>query len=67
VISGSTTRRCRTGSTGLRIDAAEGSPEGLTTSEREELVKLRRENTRLKLEREILNKAAAFFARESTR
>lgn len=38
---------------------------GLTTSEREELVRLRRENRQLKLEREILSKAAAWFAQET--
>lgn len=38
---------------------------GLTTAEREELVKLRRENRQLKLEREILSKAAAWFAQET--
>ena len=37
---------------------------GLTTSEREELRQLRRDNKRLKLEREILAKAAAWFASE---
>jgi len=37
----------------------------LTTAEREELVRLRRENKRLSVERDILKKAAAFFARES--
>jgi transposase len=35
---------------------------GLTTAEREELNRLRRENRQLKLEREILSKAAAWFA-----
>jgi transposase len=50
-----------------RIDAGEGRPEELSTSEREELVRLRRENARLKMEREILKKAAAFFVQESTR
>ena len=41
-------------------------PEGaLKRSEREELVELRRENRRLRLEREILKKATAFFAKES--
>jgi transposase len=39
--------------------------DGLTTEEREELQRLRRENKQLKLEREILKKAAAWFARES--
>lgn len=36
----------------------------LTLSEHEELLRLRKENTKLKMEREILKKAAAFFAQE---
>src|SRR6187399_2072754 len=39
--------------------------DGLTTTEREELQRLRRENERLREEREILKKAAAWFAQES--
>ena len=38
---------------------------GLTTAEREELSRLRRENRQLRLEREHLSKAAAWFARET--
>ena len=37
----------------------------LSSAEREELVKLRRENKQLKTEREILSKATAWFAREA--
>ncbi len=42
----------------------EGNREGLTTDEREELRRLRRENKLLRQERDFLKKAAAFFARE---
>ena len=48
------------------VDAGQGPPSALTTAEREELTQLRRENKRLQMEREILKKAAAFFAKEST-
>jgi transposase len=48
------------------VDAGQGPPGALTTAEREELMRLRRENKRLQMEREILKKAAAFFAKETT-
>lgn len=42
-----------------------GELEGLTSEQLEELRRLRRENRTLQMEREVLKKAAAFFARES--
>ena len=48
------------------VDAGQGPAGSLTTSEREELTRLRRENKVLQQEREILKKAAAFFAKENT-
>ena len=47
------------------IDAGKGGTWALTTAERAELVALRRESRQLRMEREILKKAAAFFATES--
>jgi transposase len=46
-----------------RTERAQGRT-GLTRAEREELVQLRKENRQLRLEREILKNAAAFFAKE---
>ena len=47
-------------------DAEEPFPgKGHMTSEKEELYRLRQENKRLRMEREILKKATAFFAKES--
>jgi transposase len=47
-----------------RADRSHGKT-GLTTEERAELAQLRRENRTLRMERDILKKAAAFFAKES--
>jgi transposase len=48
-----------------QVDVDAGDAEGLTTDEREELRRLRRENLILAEERDILKKAAAFFAKDS--
>ena len=43
----------------------EAAAPGLSAAERDELTRLRRENKQLRLERDILSKAAAWFARET--
>ena len=48
-----------------RAERDQGLRAGLTTDERTELQRLRRENATLREEREILKKAAAWFARET--
>ena len=47
------------------IDAGAGPAGALTTEERQELADLRRRVKTLEMEREILKKATAFFAKES--
>lgn len=47
-----------------QLDIDEGKAPGLTSDERDELRRLRRENQTLREEREILKKAAAFFAND---
>jgi transposase len=49
-----------------RADRGRGKPGVLTTAERQELSQLRKEVRELKQERDILKKAAAFFAKESS-
>ena len=69
--------RHRPGGQGLRSDRDQratwvkqaeidqGERPGLTTEEREELTRLRRENRRLEIDNETLKRATAFFARET--
>jgi transposase len=47
-------------------DRTKGTSGGLTTAECEELARLRKENRELKVERDTLRKAMAFFAKESS-
>ena len=47
------------------VDGGQGPAGALTSAEREEFSKLRREVRTLRMEREILKKATAFFAKEN--
>ena len=49
------------------MPANAGDPEALSESERAELARLRRENAELRMDREILREAAAYFAKETMR
>lgn len=48
-----------------RADRTRGKSGALTTVEREELIRLRKENRELRLERDVLKRAAVFFAKEN--
>ena len=51
--------------TQAETDSGRGRPWELTTSEREEFRRMKRENKTLRMERDILKKATVFFAKES--
>ena len=48
-----------------QVDVDQGKREGLSSGEKQELVRLRRENRVLHMENEILKRAAAYFAKEN--
>jgi transposase len=48
-----------------QADIDDGVRDGLTTTEQDEVVRLRRDNRRLEMENEILRRAAAYFARDA--
>src|SRR3569623_195650 len=48
-----------------KVERTKGAPRALDGDERAELMRLRRENLDLRMERELLKKAAAFFAKEN--
>jgi transposase len=60
-------RHCVTGAATTRLTAASAHRDVPTSAELEELRALRRENARLKQERDLLKRAAAFFAAENER
>ncbi len=48
-----------------QADVDDGITGGLTSTEQQEIVQLRRQNRRLEMENEILRRAAAYFARDA--
>lgn len=50
-----------------KADRGQGRPQDLTSSEREELARLRKENRELQMERDFLKNVSSFFARESSK
>ena len=48
-----------------QADIDDGVKDGLTSSEQQEVVQLRRDNRRLVMENEILRRAAAYFAKDA--
>ena len=48
-----------------QADINDGIKDGLTSAEQEEIVQLRRDKRRLEMEKEILRRAAAYFARDA--
>jgi transposase len=50
-----------------KADRGQGKPGALTSAEREELARLRKEVRQLQMERDFLKKAAAFFAKEGSK
>ena len=50
----------------VAVDEGSGPPEALRSDEKEELHRLRRDNRRLRMERDFLKKATAFFAKENS-
>ena len=49
-----------------RTDRGDGGAEAMKTADLEEIRRLRKENRQLRMEREILKKAAAFFVKENS-
>jgi transposase len=48
-----------------QADINDGIKDGLTSAEQEEIVQLRRDKRRLEMEKEILRRAAAYFAKDT--